>query len=288
MKKYFSVEPARFRLDGGAMFGIIPKPLWNKIHPADEQNRIDLALRLVLIETDNKKILIDTGIGDYHGDKFEERFDVRTEKSPLEKALLSINVHPDSITDLIISHLHFDHVGGILKIEGDQKIPVLKNATLHLHKDHYEYGKKPTKRDEGSFHHQYYEPMIEWYKNQNKLHFVTGMEGEILPGIKFKCSMGHTPFLLHAYDEKFIYMADLIPTSNHVHIPWVMGYDINPGQTVEYKEDFLKFIADKNLVAIYEHDPIYFGSTIIKNAKGDYVVGEKFEKKNASAFEIFN
>jgi glyoxylase-like metal-dependent hydrolase (beta-lactamase superfamily II) len=287
-KSYYSIEPARFRLDGGAMFGIIPKPLWNKVHPADEQNRIDLALRLVLIKNGNKNILIDTGIGDYHGDKFDARFDIRGEKSPLEKALALAGLTPADITDLIISHLHFDHVGGIGKLVDNKMEPVLKNATIHLHADHFAYSKNPTKRDEGSFQINYFLPVLEWYKNNNQLHLITGMEGEIFPGMNFLCSMGHTPYLMHAYDDKIIYMADLIPTSNHVHIPWVMGYDIAPGVTVKDKEYFLKFIADKKLTAIYEHDPIFYGSKIIQNEKGEFAVGEKYASNGTSFMPILH
>ena len=258
-KQYFSLEPARFKLDGGAMFGIIPKPLWSKVHPADEQNRIELALRLILIKDGKRNILIDTGIGDYHGEKFDQRFGITGLPSPLELALAEIKMKPEDITDLIISHLHFDHVGGIGKFEGTKIEPVLKNATIHLHKKHFEYSKHPTERDAGSFQIEYFEPIIKWYIDHNQVHFVDGMEGDLLPGFKFKCSMGHTPYLLHAYDDKMIYMADLIPTSNHVHIPWVMGYDISPGITTIDKKDFLTMIDEKKLTMIFDHDPIFFG-----------------------------
>lgn len=284
---YYSIEPARFKLDGGAMFGIIPKPLWQKVHPADEQNRIELALRLVLIRTGNKNILIDTGIGDYHGVKFDERFAVTNSSSPLEKALESIGVKPDEITDLVISHLHFDHVGGIGKMINEKMEPVLKKAMVHLHKKHYEYSHKPTERDAGSFHASDFEPVIKWYDEHKQIHWLDGMEGEILPGLSFKCSMGHTPFLLHAYDEKFIYMADLIPTSNHVSIPWVMGYDISPGVTTEDKKHFLEFIQKKNLTMIFEHDPQYFGAKVAVSAKGDFMCGEKFPRTDSTAYPLY-
>lgn len=271
-KKYFFIEPASFKLDGGAMFGIIPKPLWNKVHPADEQNRILLSLRLLLIQDGKRNILIDTGIGDYHGKKFDERFAVVSESSPLVRALKKIGVKPEDITDLIISHLHFDHVGGIGSLDGDKFIPVMPNATLHLHKNHYEYALHPTERDAGSFHSQDFLPIIEFYKNANQLHWISGMEGEILPGLHFKCSMGHTPFLMHPYDEKYIYLADLIPTANHISIPWVMGYDIDPGQSTKDKRNFLQFIADKKLEIVFEHDPVRASAKIKYNAKGEFEI----------------
>ena len=271
-KKYFFLEPALFKLDGGAMFGIIPKPLWNKVHPADEQNRIQLALRLLLIQSGNKNILIDTGIGDYHGKKFDERFAVTSNPSPLILALNKIGLKPEDITDLIISHLHFDHVGGIAKQEGEKLVPIMPNATLHLHQSHYEYALNPTERDTGSFHTPDFLPIIEFYKNAKQLHWVTGMEGKILDGVNFKCSMGHTPFLMHPYDEKYIYLADLIPTANHVSIPWVMGYDISPGQSTKDKRNFLQFIFENKLEIVFEHDPIRASAKVILGTKGEFVL----------------
>ncbi len=288
-KQYFSLEPASFMLDGGAMFGIIPKPLWNKVHPADDQNRIELALRLIVIKDGSRNILIDTGIGDYHGEKWDSRFGVVGPKSPLEYSLAEIGLKPEDITDLIISHLHFDHVGGIAKIVDGTLEPILKNATVHLHKKHFEYSQKPTERDSGSFQIDYFLPIIQWYQENNQLHFVEGMEGDVVAGIKFKCSMGHTPYLLHPYDDKMIYMADLIPTSNHVSIPWVMGYDISPGITTVDKKDFLTFIQQKNLTMIFEHDPIFFGSTVMKTEKGDFACDQKFNHlAKSDALQIYH
>lgn len=272
-----------FKLDGGAMFGIIPKPLWNKVAPADEYNRIDLDLRLWLLQTKDKKILVDTGIGDYHGEKFDSRFDVRQSQHPVTLMLKKVGLEPSDITDLIISHLHFDHAGGIGEFIDEQLVPTFPHATLHIHKEHYEYAKKPTQRDAGSFHHKIFVPIVEIMDKKNMVQWHSGPEGEIIKlsdseSINFICSHGHTPHLMHPYTNNHIYLADLIPTSNHVHIPWVMGYDIAPGITTEDKERFLSFIEQNDLKVIYEHDPKYWGSTIVKNEKGNFVVGELFNK----------
>lgn len=288
-KKYFCLEPAHFRLDGGAMFGIIPKLMWEKVHPADDQNRINLALRLQVIKTDKKLIIIDTGIGDYNGEKFETRFDIRSNKSPLSQALAKIDSTTDDVTDLILSHLHFDHIGGIGELVDGKMLPIFKNATCHVHKSHYEYAHSPSERDSGSFHSKNFDPVLNYYNDKNNLLFHEGEVGTIIEtesgDIKFKCSHGHTPWLMHPYDEKYIYMADLIPTSNHVHIPWVMAYDINPAVSTREKRVFLDFIVKNNLIPIYEHDPLFWGSEIEKTDKG-FLPINKFEAPKELAYSI--
>lgn len=280
MKKYSVLHPAVFKLDGGAMFGIIPKPLWSKAIPADDQNRIEMSLRVMLIQTNNRNILVDTGIGDYHGDKFDDRFGVKGDKNPLMSILKNnYGLNAEDITDLFITHLHFDHVGGLGQDNPDHQ-GILPNATLHLHRKHYAYALKPTIRDSGSFHSQYFKPLIEAAEKMNKIHWVDGEEGELLRDgddvIKFRCSHGHTPHLMHPYDEKFIYMADLVPTSFHVPLPWVMGYDISPGITTEDKKRFYDFILQKNLTLIFEHDLHHWGAKIKPKGNGDYEVERKF------------
>jgi glyoxylase-like metal-dependent hydrolase (beta-lactamase superfamily II) len=287
-KEYFCLQPSKFRLDGGAMFGIIPKPLWQKVAPPDDQNRIDLALRLWLIKTKDRVILVDTGIGDYHGEKFEKRFDVRTQRSPLEKSLAELSLSTSDVTDLVISHLHFDHVGGIGHQSEDGMQPVFKNATLHLHKNHFDYAYAPTDRDSGSFQVKNFDPVINYYKDRDKISWHEGEQGELIPeaDLKFKCSHGHTPFLMHPYDDKLIYLADLIPTSNHVHIPWVMGYDISPGITTKDKKEFLALISQKDLVIIYEHDPLYWGSSIKTDERFGFTPNKTYETMESLAFEL--
>lgn len=266
MKKYFALHPAVFKLDGGAMFGIIPKPLWSKAIPADDLNRIQLSLRVMLIRTQNRNILIDTGIGDYHGEKFDSRFGVVGPEYPLIQVLEKhFNLGPSDITDLIVSHLHFDHVGG-LGHETDQHSILFPNAILHIHRNHYEYALNPTPRDTGSFHSEYFGPLIEAAAKDRKVNWLSGEEGTILKDgedvISFKCSHGHTPYLMHAYDEKFIYMADLVPTSHHIPIPWVMGYDISPGRTTQDKQSFYEFIIQRDLTMVFEHDITFWGGKV--------------------------
>ncbi len=279
-KKYYIIHPAVFKLDGGAMFGIIPKPLWSKHIPADELNRIQLSLRVMLIQTQSKNILVDTGIGDYHGDKFDDRFGVEGDKNPLLETLnKNFGLKPKDITDLIITHLHFDHVGG-LGHNADQHKSIFPNATLHIHRQHYDYALNPTVRDSGSFHGQYFRPLVETALAENKVHWLNGEEGVILKDgddvISFKCSHGHTPWLVHPYDENFIYMADLVPTSVHIPVPWVMGYDISPGRTTVDKIDFYQFILEKDLTMIFEHDMKNWGAKIKKKSEHDFVVAETF------------
>lgn len=278
----YMIEPARFKLDGGAMYGIIPKPLWNKVHPADEHNRVDLALRLWLMRSGDKVVLVDTGIGDYHGKTFDQRFDVRGKDDPLTQALATLDLTPDDITDLVISHLHFDHVGGIGRLnKDDEMVPLFSKATCHVHRQHFEYAQKPTARDSGSFHTHHFMPVLNYYKDQGQLVFHEGEEGLIFnfaqdQPLRFKCSHGHTPWLMHPYTDQYIYLSDLIPTTHHLHIPWVMGYDISPGITTENKQEFLSFIREHNLSVIYEHDPEYWGSSLTLDEKNRIAHKEKF------------
>jgi glyoxylase-like metal-dependent hydrolase (beta-lactamase superfamily II) len=173
---------------------------------------------------------------------------------------------------LVLTHLHFDHVGGIGRKVGEHWEAPFKKANLHLHKKHFHYSTNSTQRDSGSFHTHNFLPVIDLYEKRNALHFYDGEEGTLFDlspseNLKFKCSHGHTPWLLHPYTEDFIYLADLIPTSNHISIPWVMGYDISPGVTTQDKESMLSFIKENELVMIFEHDPKYWGSKVELNEK---------------------
>ena len=284
--EHYVLEPGKFRLDGGAMFGIVPKPLWSKVAPPDQDNRIDLALRLWLLKLSDRIILVDTGIGDVHGEKFCRQFDIRQVHSPLEVALKNLGISSQDVTDLVISHLHFDHVGGIGKKVGEEIHPVFPSAHCHLHREHYRYSRNPTLRDRGSFHRHNFEPVIEYYQKNDLMVWHEGEEGRLLESLHFRCSHGHTPWLMHPYDDQFIYLADLIPTSNHVHIPWVMGYDISPGVTTVDKQAFLDFVLEKELTIIFEHDPLYWGGVVEKSERGRYGCRRLFSAESSGGHPI--
>ncbi len=278
----YAIEPATFKLDGGAMFGIIPKPLWSKKHPADGENRIELALRTLLIKEENHTILIDTGIGDYHADKFNQLFAITDTDSPLVRALRQAGVTPEEVTDIVISHLHFDHIGGLGTLKDEKMFPLFPQAKLHLHKEHFAYAQRPTRRDAGSFHQHIFLPLIEYYQQKNLINWLEDTEGTIIKeiGLKFKISKGHTPYMLHPYNDKFIYLADIVPTSNHLKLPWVMGYDMAPGVSVEDKEQILNFAYQNQLTVIFEHDPNYQGAILTKNDKEEIVIEQRLNSND--------
>lgn len=267
------LHPATFKLDGGAMFGIIPRPLWERKIKPDELNRINMSLRVVLIETSHKKILIDTGIGDYHGEKFEGQFDVKGPKSPLVTALKNAGLEPGDITDIILTHLHFDHVGGLGEGTEEHK-RIFPDATIHTHAKHYEYAKKPTQRDQGSFQTKFFLPLLEEYAKEGKLKLLEGDGGVIIEDgdekIEYLTSFGHTPYMIHPIFNGHIYMADLVPMSHHVNVPWVMGYDMEPGTTTVYKEKFYERIMKDDLTMIFEHDMDTWGGKLEVDERGRY------------------
>jgi glyoxylase-like metal-dependent hydrolase (beta-lactamase superfamily II) len=290
MIKRSVIHPATFKLDGGAMFGIIPKPLWAKKIEPDEYNRILMSLRVLLFESENRKVLVDTGIGGYHPDKFNNQFEISATDDPLKHILDNdLNINADDITDIVITHLHFDHVGGLTTGEnGDE--PIFKNATLHVHRDHYKYALSPTLRDAGSFQNHFFKPALDWYDSKKQIHWIKGEDGVLIEDgdwkLNFKISFGHTPYMMHPFDNEVIYMADLVPMDHHVHVPWVMGYDIEPGRTTVYKEKFYQMITEKDLTMIYEHDNETWGAKLNVDEKGRYRSEQKFASNKKSFIEL--
>lgn len=268
------VETGSFGLDGGAMFGIIPKPLWQMSNPPDELNRVALNARSLLLKSDSKKILIDTGIGSHWDEKFRRIYNVDYTQGSLDKSLEKIGIKPEEITDVLLTHLHFDHTGGSTKLENDKWSPAFTNAKYHVQKKHFEWAVSPSDRDKGSFIPNRFMPLYE----EGVLHFTEGKEF-FDDEIQFLLINGHTFFqqMIKISDTSntVLYCGDLFPFSSHIPLPYVMGYDLQPLATVEEKKKILPAALEQNWKLFFEHDPFSVAGTVSKNEKG-YFVNEKF------------
>ncbi len=264
----WALETGRLYLDGGAMFGVVPKVLWNKSNPADDRNRIELALRVLLLMNDKKRILIDTGIGHGWDEKFIDIYNAGHSRNLLEGSLKKIDVAAEDITDVIITHLHFDHVGGatIPGIDGTIK-PTFPNARYYVQKKQYEWSINPSEKDQASFVKDRYVPLYQ----QGKLELLEG-ESELFPGILIKLSDGHTvaqqTVLITDGKSTLYHPGDMIPTSSHIPLPFIMGYDNSPLITLEEKKIILNRAVKDNWIIFFEHDPKYAATFVEKTAKG--------------------
>jgi len=248
------------KLDGGAMFGNAPRAVWSKWMEPDAEGRIDLACRTLLIEIGNRKILCETGIGNFFPPKLKERFGVEGNRNQLLVNLNTLGVQENEITDVILSHLHFDHAGGLLSDYQEDKA-----HELHFPKAHYYVGKtawerarNPHSRDQASFIPE----LIELLKKSNRLHVIESSQCELLPKeFTFRYSNGHTPGQMHTVyqgkERKLIFCGDLIPGRHWVHLPITMGYDRNPEQLIDEKEALYQEWVPEGSFLYFTHDPIY-------------------------------
>lgn len=262
-----SIVTGGFALDGGAMFGTIPKVLWSKNHPADDQNRIDLCMRALLLKSDRHTILIDCGLGDKGGEKFKTLFKVDQISHNLEKSLLEHGLKPSDITDVILTHLHFDHAGGVTKQNANgEYVPTFPHARVHLLENNLKTAKHPNPREKASYLKEIYEPL----EKQGCFVFSKSAT-ELFPNVRTFCSNAHTEAqqLVWVEDEKtaLFYAGDLIPTMSHVPLPWVMGYDLHPLEMMREKEDILNQLIQKKGLLFYEHDPLMAASLIVKTER---------------------
>lgn len=251
-----SVETGRFALDGGAMFGVVPKTLWNKTNPADELNRITLALRSLLLFNNEKVILVDAGIGQKWAEKHKDIYKIDFSKHNIENSLKKYGFTKNDVTDVILTHLHFDHTGGSTFADGKGEIQLsFPNATHFINKRNWEHALAPTDRDKASFVKEDFYPIFE----KGKLKIIEETS-KVFENIEFIISDGHTigMQLVKVSDKKntLIYCADLIPTSSHIPIPFVMGYDIQPLVTVQEKKKVLAQAVKEDWILFFEHDPI--------------------------------
>lgn len=256
----YPIEAGNFKLDGGAMFGVVPKSLWQRTNPADSNNMIDIAARCLLIEDGERLILIDTGMGDKQSEKFFSFYYLWGDDS-LDKSLKKHGFHRDDITDVFMTHLHFDHCGGTIQWNKDHTgyEPAFKNARLWSNKEHWEWATKPNAREKASFLKENILPMEE----SGNLHFVKRAEGETYTnaadlGFGVLFADGHTDKQMIPHvdykGKKLVFMADLLPTAGHIPLPYVMGFDTRPLMTLDEKEKFLQTAADEKYYLWLEHD----------------------------------
>lgn len=266
--KIYPIETGNFKLDGGAMFGVVPKSIWQKTNPADANNMIDMAMRALLIEEDNRLILIDTGMGNKQSDKFFGYYYPFGDFS-LETSLAKYGFHRDDITDVFLTHLHFDHCGGAIQWNRNKTgyEPAFKNAKFWSNQDHWKWATVPNPREKASFLKENIFPIQE----SGQLHFIHKNASNEL-GFDILWMDGHTEKQMlpkiQYQDKTIVFMADLLPTVGHIPIPYVMGYDTRPLLTIQEKTNFLQEAADKNYYLFLEHDASHEICTVKHTEKG--------------------
>jgi glyoxylase-like metal-dependent hydrolase (beta-lactamase superfamily II) len=271
----YSINTGYFKLDGGAMFGVVPKSIWNKLNPADENNLCSWAMRSLLIEDGKRLILIDNGIGNKQDAKFMGHYYLHGDDS-LEKSLAAHGFGKDDVTDVLLTHLHFDHCGGSIEKQGDLLVPAFKNATFWSNEAHWQWATKPNDREKASFLKENILPIEE----SGQLKFIPQgeAEGTKLPSAPFTDSIsirtvsGHTESMMLPqikYKNKTIaYMADLLPAAAHIPLPYVMAYDMFPLTTLNEKKSFLTEAAQNDYILFFEHDPVIECCTLQQTEKG--------------------
>jgi glyoxylase-like metal-dependent hydrolase (beta-lactamase superfamily II) len=274
----YSIETGKFKLDGGAMFGVVPKSIWNKLNPADENNMCSWALRCLLIQDGKRLILVDNGMGNKQDAKFFGHYYLHGDDT-LEKSLAQHGFSKDDITDVVLTHLHFDHCGGSIERDGDKLVPAFKNAVYWSNERHWQWAIQPNEREKASFLKENILPIQE----TGQLQFIqtpaaglneTGILGETRfnENISFRFVNGHTDMMMLpqlSYKGKtVVYMADLLPSIAHIPLPYVMGYDMFPLTTLHEKKSFLKEALDNEYVLFFEHDALNECCTLHQTEKG--------------------
>ena len=270
--KIHPLNTGNFKLDGGAMFGVVPKTIWQRTNPADQNNMCDWSMRSLLIEDGNKLILIDTGIGDKQDEKFFSHFSLSGIDS-LKGNLNKLGFSPEDITDVFLTHLHFDHCGGAIQWNKDRTgfEPVFKNAIYWSTENHWKWATEPNPREKASFLSENILPLQE----SGQLKFVerTGdFTKNVFTNFDVLFVDGHTDSMMipqiHYQDKTLVFMADLLPSTGHVPLPYVMGYDTRPLITMTEKEKFLNQAAEKEFVLFLEHDSVNECCTVHHTEKG--------------------
>jgi len=263
-----TIDTGFFKLDGGAMFGVVPKTIWNKTNPADDNNLCTWAMRCLLIEDGDTLILVDTGIGDKQDEKFFSHYYLHGDAT-MDKSLAARGFHRDDITDVFLTHLHFDHVGGAIKRDGERLIPAFKNATYWSSQKHWDWAVNPNEREKASFLKENILPIQE----SGQLKFVDdNCNVNFTDNINVKFVYGHTESmmlpLINYKGKQLLYMADLLPSVGHLPLPYVMAYDMFPLKTLAEKKIILQEALEKEYILYLEHDPVNECCTLKQTEKG--------------------
>ena len=257
--KLYSIETSEFGLDGGAMFGIIPKIMWEKKAPSDHLNRIKMVTRSLLLVSDSHKILIDTGNGSKWTKKYLELYNIDLSMYNIDSSLKKYGFTVDDITDVVCTHLHFDHAGGNTIYHENNLVPTFSNATYWIGEKNWNLANHPSQKDQGSFMECDWEVLA-----QNNM--IILVKDKFLPGLEIYFTEGHTDWLMHPVisdgNKTLFYGADIFPTAAHIPVPWVMSYDLRPAETIKEKDSLLKKMHDEEWILFFEHDPIYQACTI--------------------------
>ena len=265
--KLYSINTGYFKLDGGAMFGVVPKSIWHKVNPADENNLCSWALRCLLIEDGKRLTLIDNGIGDKQDEKFFGHYYLHGNDT-LDKSLAAHGFSKNDITDVILTHLHFDHCGGSIKRDGDKLVPAFKNAVYWSNARHWKWATEPNDREKASFLKENILPI----KDSGQLKFIETDGNSFPDNISIRQVFGHTEAMMLpqiSYKGKSIlYMADLLPSAGHIPLPYIMGYDMFPLTTKKKKKSFLMESLQNEYILFFEHDPAIECCNLLMSDRG--------------------
>lgn len=266
--KLHTIDTGLFKLDGGAMFGVVPKTLWNKINPADENNLCTWAMRCLLVEDGDRLTLIDNGIGNKQDAKFFGHYYLHGDDT-LDGSLAKLGFSRHDITDVFLTHLHFDHCGGSIVRENEKLVPAFRNATFWSNEKHWDWAIHPNDREKASFLKENIQPIQE----SGQLRFIPSEDGfEYSERMKIRFAYGHTDAMmlpqLEYKGQTIVYMADLLPSAGHIPIPYVMAYDMFPLQTLKEKKAFLEEAVANNYILYFEHDPNIECCTLQQTEKG--------------------
>lgn len=262
-------------LDGGAMFGVVPRALWSRTNPADDNNRIDMNMRILYIEGKGRKIVIDSGAGTKLGEKMVRNYGVRCKD--LKDLFESEGLDPGSVTDVISTHLHFDHAGGLTRYNEDGELVLtFPNARHYIQKKQWEAAFHPNEKDRASFFEENYLPV----EKEGKLSLVEG-EKEIIPGVKLIPTEGHTPghqiILVESPEGNLLYCGDLIPLASHINLPYIMAYDHFPLTTLREKKEILARAADEGWILFFEHDPVIAACKVKRDERGRFEISRQVD-----------